>query len=85
MATSRATKQQQQQKKGLYFRQAGGYVGELALIMQPQVLQLFVFYAQKAHPACHTSVSKKQNYKSQKARLVHLGTFLELRARSLMD
>ena len=44
-----------------------------------------VFYAQKPHPICYTSIIKKQNYRSQKARLVNLETFLELWTESLVD
>lgn len=51
---------------------------ELTQIMQHLALQLFVFFAQKLHPVCHTSVSKRQNFRSQKARDFllkhHLGT-----------
>lgn len=55
-----------------------------AQIMEPEPY-CSVFNAQKTHPGCHTSVSEKQPYRSQKARLLYVRTLLELQVRSLMD
>lgn len=51
--------------------------GGLAQMTQPRVSLSFVFWAQKPCPGWHSLVSKKQNYRSLKARLVHFGTSLD--------
>lgn len=56
---------------------------ELAQNMQPQDSLSFAFYAQPPSPPPHThpglarTISEKCNYRSQKAMLVHFGTFLD--------
>lgn len=51
--------------------------GEPAQVWQPQSSQFFVFFAPSPDPGCPTTVDKKQNCRSPKARLVHLGTSLD--------
>lgn len=42
----------------------------------PQTSPSFASYAQKPQPGWNTSVTKKQNYRNQKAMLVHFTIFL---------
>lgn len=63
---------------------AGDCMGNLSKSCSPEPCSPFVCNTQTPLPGCHTAASKKQNYRSKKDRLVLLGTFLELRTRSLM-
>lgn len=60
--------------KNKVFIDVQGLHRELTQVLQHQALQLSVFHAQKTHLGCHSTVTKKWNYRSQKVKLVHLGT-----------
>lgn len=57
--------------------------GNLPKLCSPEPYSTFSFIHKEAHPGCHTSVTKKPIYRSQKGKDIHLGTFLKLWTRSL--